>query len=163
MSQERRKVVILKGELKSKVGYFHGFFQYGDEDSQCPMAIVELESGEVKDVNTEWIKFIDVEKNKKIMGSNGFPMDPLSKDKLKRSTCKHCGGSGKVWNHMLGGNDDCEYCCGICGEPITVIDSRCDNCGRVICKECKAEMFHEYTICKECSAEVHKKDESKEG
>ena len=54
-----RKVNILYGKFKGRTGYFHGFFQYGDEDCQAPYAVIELESGFVIDVLTENIQFID--------------------------------------------------------------------------------------------------------
>jgi hypothetical protein len=54
-----RKVKILHGKFKGNVGYFHGFFQYGDEDSQAPYAVIELESGHVVDIQTENIQFIN--------------------------------------------------------------------------------------------------------
>jgi len=52
-----RKVKILHGEFKCNIGYFHGFFQYGDAEGQTPMAIIELENGHVIDVETENIQF----------------------------------------------------------------------------------------------------------
>ena len=52
-----RKVKILYGKFKDNIGYFHGFFQYGDAEGQTPMAIIELGSGHVIDVAIEDIKF----------------------------------------------------------------------------------------------------------
>jgi len=57
-----RKVKILNGVYKDNIGYFHGFFQYGDEDGQTPVAIVELASGYVINVFISDIKFINENK-----------------------------------------------------------------------------------------------------
>ena len=52
-----RKVKILYGKFKDNIGYFHGFFQYGDAEGQMPMALIELGSGHVIDVAIEDIEF----------------------------------------------------------------------------------------------------------
>lgn len=52
-----RKVKILYSKFKDNIGYFHGFFQYGDADEQIPMAVIELESGHVVDVETQNMQF----------------------------------------------------------------------------------------------------------
>lgn len=139
MKDKLRKVMIVKGELKSKTGYFHGFFQYGDADSQCSYAVIELENGEVRDVDTESIKFINIKEKKQVKTSS-----------IENHKCSNCKGAGEVWNHMLGGYEGCKHCCGICGKEITVTDFRCDNCGRIICDECRAGALHGYDLCKEC-------------
>ena len=54
-----RKVNILYGKFKGRAGYFHGFFQYGDEDGQYPVGIIELESGHAVEIICENIQFID--------------------------------------------------------------------------------------------------------
>jgi hypothetical protein len=54
-----RKVKILYGKFKGRDGYFHGFFQYGDEDGQIPYGVIELETGKVLDIETESIQFMD--------------------------------------------------------------------------------------------------------
>ena len=58
-----RKVNILYGKFKDRTGYFHGFFQYGDEDGmRYPVGIIELESGHAVEIICENIQFINENK-----------------------------------------------------------------------------------------------------
>jgi len=66
MKENLRPVEVKIYEKSShiyKKGYFHKFLQEGAGDGDsfeyCPVAIVELENGEVKSVYAENIRFLD--------------------------------------------------------------------------------------------------------
>jgi len=56
-----RKVKIIKGEHKDKIGYFHGFFQCNWDGDAFPIAVIELKNGIIIELVTEGIQFIKKE------------------------------------------------------------------------------------------------------
>lgn len=53
-----RKVKIVDGKAAGKVGWFHNFFTYADEDGGGAEAVIEFKDGSCERFPCEWFKFI---------------------------------------------------------------------------------------------------------
>jgi hypothetical protein len=54
-----RPVVVSGGKWKNKEGVFHTWGHWADEDGAGTQGIVEFEDGRCEAVHSDWIKFID--------------------------------------------------------------------------------------------------------
>lgn len=55
-----RRVKFSHGEFEKKEGFFHKWAIQDDFNlGRCPVAIIELEDGQVTTVHAGWVKFLD--------------------------------------------------------------------------------------------------------
>ena len=80
-----RKVKILQGSYKDRVGYFHGYFQIGNLEHGCdPVAVVEFDDGRCDEFSSSYICFENPPKSEEVEQST-------SHNKQSVKLCQSCG------------------------------------------------------------------------